>query len=1147
MKRALIRTKVLASLAAGLLSSSALANTLYFQMNPNLAGGGDQRQVFIFGPPNATGTVTGGSGFSQAFDTGAEGFVVITLPLADQLASGSVQNLGFRVDSSAAVSGYYLSRRSATTDMAYLIDGARLGTDHFILGYQNIFEDQMSAQAIEDNTVVTFRPVGQAEFQVTLNAGQTYMHTSNSQLTGSRILSDKPIAVFSGNRCTNVPTGVTACDHIVEQMPSIDKLSSTYLLGQTVRTGTQGNVVRVVATADNTEIRFNGTLVATLNAGQFHEGRVVGGVEIVATNPVLVGQYLIGQSQAGENTDPAMTIVPGADQWLSSYVFATPSGAANFPTDFINIVIRTTDIASLTVNGVAPDPGLFNPLGSTLYSFANIDVSSTTGPFAITAANPFQLLLLGFDSFDSYFTYGGAAFAPGASPPPEPPTPGGVDVYWDGDAAGNFANGVVDGGDGVLTAVSVNLTVPDGSTNNTLPAEPANIIFQGAPGAVEIDTSAGAISVSGMRFRVDGYRIFGDELLVPGDAVFEVGDATPGTATFVALVESSLNGDGRIEKTGAGTLALAGTNGFSGGLTITEGTVLSAVAGLGTGAIANAGALIIDQPVAATFAAGISGTGTLAKRGAGTLALDGTNALSGTTSVEAGRLDVVGSLASSAVTTSLGGTLGGTGTVGSVTTLAGGRLAPGLSIGTLSVNGDITQNTGSIFEVETTSTGLADRVNATGTATIATGAILNVVKLDAPRFVLGRRYTILSAAGGRTGTFTLTGATRVSQFISVVGEYDATNAYLAVRQTSSFASVGGTPNQVAAATGVDNAGNGSVYEAIAYLPDAASARAAFDLVSGEIHASLRGIAFEDTRFVRDAVASRLQSAGDARRGFWMNGYGAWGDWDGDGNAADLSRNIAGVFFGVDAIANERLNVGILGGFGNAEFDVGDRRSEATARDFHLGAYAGFGAAGAGPEEQRAGGISGRVGIANMWRDLKTTRTPAFPGYAETLRSSYDLSVFQVFGDVGYRLDLGAVGVEPFAGIAYVRVSSSDFLESGGSGALRSAGDETSEYWMSSLGGRAYIGLPVGGGRLGFVATGAWRHDGGDVNDPLSMRFASGPAFDISGVPIAEDSALLGAAITGRIGARVEVEAGYSGQIGGGVSDHGVKANIIVRF
>ena len=42
-------------------------------------------------------------------------------------------------------------------------------------------------------------------------------------------------------------------------------------------------------------------------------------------------------------------------------------------------------------------------------------------PASSTADSAFQLLLSGYDSYDSYFTYGGAAFSPGASPPPPPP------------------------------------------------------------------------------------------------------------------------------------------------------------------------------------------------------------------------------------------------------------------------------------------------------------------------------------------------------------------------------------------------------------------------------------------------------------------------------------------------------------------------------------------------------------------------------------------------------------------------------------------------------------------------------------------------------------------------------------------------------
>jgi hypothetical protein len=102
-------------------ASSASANTLYFQMNPNELSG--PRQVFVFGPANASGAVTGPNGFNQSFDLGAEGFAVVNLNLSDQLTSGAVENKGFKVTSDASVSGYFLSRAPATTDMTYLIDG----------------------------------------------------------------------------------------------------------------------------------------------------------------------------------------------------------------------------------------------------------------------------------------------------------------------------------------------------------------------------------------------------------------------------------------------------------------------------------------------------------------------------------------------------------------------------------------------------------------------------------------------------------------------------------------------------------------------------------------------------------------------------------------------------------------------------------------------------------------------------------------------------------------------------------------------------------------------------------------------------------------------------------------------------------------
>lgn len=407
--------RVLGVVCGGAVISAASANELYFQMNPNYVGGGT-REAFIFGAANATGTLTSTDGtINFAFNLGAQGFSVLTVPNSYELAANTVQDNGFHIQSGSNVSGYFLSRQTYTTDMSYLIDGSKLGTNYVVASYGGGVGGQLSAQATQNNTAVTINIAGGGSVTKTLNAGQTYM-VSGSDMTGSTVVADKPIAVFSGNGCTNVPAGSSACDHLMEQMPSVDQLSKTYYVAPTPRTGPNGDVVRIVASADGTEVKIDGVTLAMLDAGQFSEIRIPSGKTITANKPILVAQYLVGESEGGGNTDPAMTIVPGADQWLKSYVFATPSGTADFPTDYISLIMGTSDVGSLKLDGVSvADP--FTALGGG-YSFANIDVSSKSGPFSITADNPFQLLLSGYDYYDSYFTYGGAAFAPGASEPP---------------------------------------------------------------------------------------------------------------------------------------------------------------------------------------------------------------------------------------------------------------------------------------------------------------------------------------------------------------------------------------------------------------------------------------------------------------------------------------------------------------------------------------------------------------------------------------------------------------------------------------------------------------------------------------------------------------------------------------------------------
>ena len=146
------------------------------------------------------------------------------------------------------------------------------------------------------------------------------------------------------------------------------------------------------------------------------------------------------------------------------------------------------------------------------------------------------------------------------------------------------------------------------------------------------------------------------------------------------------------------------------------------------------------------------------------------------TTVNGGTLSVNGDISSSSgVTVNDGGILGGTGVLPLVVVNSGGALAPGNSIGAVTVNGNLTFNAGSSYNVEVSPTA-ADRTNVTGVATL--GGVVNA------RYAVGsytaRQCTILSATGGVTGTFASLANTDLPANIRAALGYDANNVYLSL-------------------------------------------------------------------------------------------------------------------------------------------------------------------------------------------------------------------------------------------------------------------------------------------------------------------------------------------------------------------------------
>ena len=109
------------------------------------------------------------------------------------------------------------------------------------------------------------------------------------------------------------------------------------------------------------------------------------------------------------------------------------------------------------------------------------------------------------------------------------------------------------------------------------------------------------------------------------------------------------------------------------------------------------GAFDIAEGQTRTIAEAVGGNGTVSKSGAGTLVFAANNSYTGATAVNVGRLVVNGTNTASAVTVNNGGTLGGSGRVGSLS--LGGLVAPGNSVGVLGA-GSTVLAVGGAFELE---------------------------------------------------------------------------------------------------------------------------------------------------------------------------------------------------------------------------------------------------------------------------------------------------------------------------------------------------------------------------------------------------------------------------------------------------------------
>ncbi|MCH7959358.1 MAG: PKD domain-containing protein [Candidatus Hydrogenedentes bacterium] len=354
----------------------------------------------------------------------------ITIPISAIIEGSDITTAnGIEITADDPISVYGMNRVSngngGSTDGFLAIPIGALGTEYFVLTTNGSQASQFAIVANRDNTQIQITPTATTgiraagvPYTIFLDKLEVYQLQTDSfpeDLTGTHILSDKPVAVFSGNKCAPVPADLfTSCDFTVEQLPPTT-LWGTEFITVPLATRMGGDTFRILASKNNTIVDLHdGSPLIMLNEGEFEDRILVGAHEITteANTPILVAQFAHNQEFDDEAGDPFMMLVMPAERFLSTYTFATPRPNPDLQDfsdiNFVNII--STD-RLVVLDDVLIEPDLFTSIPGTVFSAVQIQI--VPGSHTVKSATPGQpigLYIYGFAGLESYGFPGGMAF-----------------------------------------------------------------------------------------------------------------------------------------------------------------------------------------------------------------------------------------------------------------------------------------------------------------------------------------------------------------------------------------------------------------------------------------------------------------------------------------------------------------------------------------------------------------------------------------------------------------------------------------------------------------------------------------------------------------------------------------------------------------
>ena len=343
----------------------------------------------------------------------------VSIPSSFEVMSVNERTKGILVEANGNVNVYGISFEEFSADAYLALPCTVMAVNEY--EYYGISYDTLDARPsvillvpCENETVVEFN-----SSTITLNSMETYQIESVNDLTGTKITSSKPLSVFSGSDCANVPEDVFACDHLVEQVPPTVTWGSKFLVAS-LEGRSSGERIRVLsARAASVAVNCNTNISVSefqlQSGGSFREFEIPTNsfCSIESTSPVLVAQYAYGSASDGMG-DPFMMIIPPIEQFTNNYLVESLSNfASNYVATYVSSEFFQTTQILLDNSIVTGWQNVTCSSGEVCGHISRTNVSS--GDHSICHQNSSAVLgvsVYGFSSGNSYGYPGGMRLSP---------------------------------------------------------------------------------------------------------------------------------------------------------------------------------------------------------------------------------------------------------------------------------------------------------------------------------------------------------------------------------------------------------------------------------------------------------------------------------------------------------------------------------------------------------------------------------------------------------------------------------------------------------------------------------------------------------------------------------------------------------------